>query len=91
MAIHVSNICNVVLFTTKVYTSIASRSLAVIALTMYSLLDILPGSILGFTAYEAQTRWLIAASPRPTRREHGHTPEARTTPRRTQDVGPDAA
>ncbi|BAT93143.1 Metal tolerance protein [Vigna angularis] len=51
MAIHVSNICNVVLFAAKVYASIASRSLAVIASTMDSLLDLLSGFILWFTAH----------------------------------------
>jgi len=51
MAIHASNICNLVLFVAKVYASIASRSLAVIASTMDSLLDLLSGFILWFTAH----------------------------------------
>ncbi|WVY99593.1 hypothetical protein V8G54_025663 [Vigna mungo] len=51
MAVHVSNICNLVLFAAKVYASIASRSLAVIASTMDSLLDLLSGFILWFTAH----------------------------------------
>ncbi|XP_074350451.1 metal tolerance protein 10-like [Apium graveolens] len=51
MAIHASNIANVVLFAAKVYASIVSRSLAVIASTLDSLLDILSGFILWFTAY----------------------------------------
>ncbi|KAG6687175.1 metal tolerance protein 10-like isoform X1 [Carya illinoinensis] len=51
MAIHVSNIANVVLFAAKLYASIESRSLAVIASTMDSLLDLLSGFILWFTAH----------------------------------------
>ncbi|KAK7401606.1 hypothetical protein VNO78_13220 [Psophocarpus tetragonolobus] len=51
MAIYVSNICNLVLFSAKVYASVASRSLAVIASTMDSLLDLLSGFILWFTAH----------------------------------------
>ncbi|XP_016492379.1 metal tolerance protein 10-like [Nicotiana tabacum] len=51
MAIHVSNIANVVLFIAKIYASIASRSLAVIASTLDSLLDLLSGFILWFTVY----------------------------------------
>ncbi|XP_047155741.1 metal tolerance protein 10-like [Vigna umbellata] len=51
MAVHVSNMCNLVLFAAKVYASIASRSLAVIASTMDSLLDLLSGFILWFTAH----------------------------------------
>ncbi|XP_043700709.1 metal tolerance protein 9-like [Telopea speciosissima] len=49
MAIYVSNIANLVLFIAKVYASIASRSLAVIASTLDSLLDLLSGFILWFT------------------------------------------
>ncbi|GFZ05798.1 cation efflux family protein [Actinidia rufa] len=49
-AIHVSNIANLVLFIAKVYASIASRSLAVIASTLDSFLDLLSGFILWFTA-----------------------------------------
>ncbi|CAK9165644.1 unnamed protein product [Ilex paraguariensis] len=51
MAVHVSNIANVVLFIAKVYASITSRSLAVIASTLDSLLDLLSGFILWFTAH----------------------------------------
>ncbi|CAJ1978385.1 unnamed protein product [Sphenostylis stenocarpa] len=51
MAVNVSNAANLVLFAAKVYTSIESRSLAVIASTMDSLLDLLSGFILWFTAY----------------------------------------
>lgn len=51
MAIHASNIANVVLFAAKVYASFESRSLAVIASTMDSLLDLLSGFILWFTAH----------------------------------------
>ncbi|KAA8523406.1 hypothetical protein F0562_009829 [Nyssa sinensis] len=51
MAVHVSNIANLVLFMAKVYASIESRSLAVIASTLDSLLDLLSGLILWFTAH----------------------------------------
>ncbi|KAK9269138.1 hypothetical protein L1049_000907 [Liquidambar formosana] len=51
MAIHISNIANLVLFVAKVYASIESRSLAVIASTLDSLLDLLSGFILWFTAH----------------------------------------
>lgn len=50
IAVHLSNIANLVLFMAKVYASIESRSLAVIASTMDSLLDLLSGFILWFTA-----------------------------------------
>ncbi|KAJ7982077.1 Metal tolerance protein [Quillaja saponaria] len=50
MAIHVSNVANLVLFAAKVYASIESRSLAVIASTLDSLLDLLSGFILWFTS-----------------------------------------
>ncbi|KAK3220982.1 hypothetical protein Dsin_014952 [Dipteronia sinensis] len=52
MAIQVSNIANLVLFIAKVYASIESRSLAVIASTLDSLLDLLSGFILWFTAHK---------------------------------------
>ncbi|KAL4272976.1 hypothetical protein GQ457_13G000670 [Hibiscus cannabinus] len=55
MAIHVSNVANMVLFAAKVYASIASRSLAVIASTLDSLLDLLSGFILWFTAHAMKT------------------------------------
>lgn len=51
IAIYVSNMANLVLFLAKVYASIQSRSLAVIASTLDSLLDLLSGFILWFTAY----------------------------------------
>ncbi|QCD85973.1 ferrous-iron efflux pump FieF [Vigna unguiculata] len=51
LAVNVSNAANLVLFAAKVYTSIESKSLAVIASTMDSLLDLLSGFILWFTAY----------------------------------------
>ena len=50
MAIYVSNMANVVLFVAKLYVSIESRSLALIASTLDSLLDLLSGFILWFTA-----------------------------------------
>ncbi|KAK6149552.1 hypothetical protein DH2020_017077 [Rehmannia glutinosa] len=51
MAVHVSNIANLFLFMAKVYASIESRSLAVIASTMDSFLDLLSGLILWFTSH----------------------------------------
>ncbi|KAK1298720.1 Metal tolerance protein 10 [Acorus calamus] len=51
IAIHMSNMANLVLFVAKVYASIESRSLAVIASTLDSLLDLLSGFILWFTAH----------------------------------------
>ncbi|CAL5392157.1 unnamed protein product [Camellia sinensis] len=50
-AIYVSNIANLVLFVAKVYASYESRSLAVIASTLDSLLDLLSGFILWFTSH----------------------------------------
>ncbi|KAI3881547.1 hypothetical protein MKX03_035625 [Papaver bracteatum] len=50
MAIHASNVANLVLFGAKVYASLESRSLAVIASTLDSLLDLLSGFILWFTS-----------------------------------------
>ncbi|TVU22085.1 hypothetical protein EJB05_31764, partial [Eragrostis curvula] len=51
LAINVSNIVNLVLFVTKVVASIESVSMAVIASTLDSLLDLLSGFILWFTAH----------------------------------------
>nr|AFK39713.1 unknown [Medicago truncatula] len=51
VAIYLSNIGNMVLFVAKVYASIQSRSLAVIASTLDSLLDLLSGFILWFTSH----------------------------------------
>nr|XP_010916370.1 metal tolerance protein 10-like [Elaeis guineensis] len=51
MAVKLSNIANLVLFVAKVYASIESKSLAVIASTLDSLLDLLSGFILWYTAY----------------------------------------
>lgn len=51
VAIYASNIGNMVLFAAKVYASVESKSLAVIASTLDSLLDLLSGFILWFTAY----------------------------------------
>ncbi|KAG6497197.1 metal tolerance protein 7-like isoform X2 [Zingiber officinale] len=50
LAINVSNIVNLVLFVSKVLASVESRSMAVIASTLDSLLDLLSGFILWFTA-----------------------------------------
>lgn len=55
MAIHVSNMANMVLFIAKVYASIDSRSLAVISSTLDSLLDLLSGFILWFTSHAMKT------------------------------------
>ncbi|KAK3428441.1 hypothetical protein EUGRSUZ_F04469 [Eucalyptus grandis] len=49
-AVHISNIANLVLFIAKVFASVESRSLAVIASTLDSFLDLLSGFILWFTA-----------------------------------------
>ena len=51
IAIYASNIANVVIFIAKLYASAQSRSLAVIASTLDSLLDLLSGFILWFTSY----------------------------------------
>ncbi|WOL09463.1 metal tolerance protein 7 isoform X1 [Canna indica] len=50
-AINISNIVNLVLFASKVVACVESRSMAVIASTLDSLLDLLSGVILWFTAY----------------------------------------
>ncbi|KAL4554507.1 hypothetical protein LXL04_039338 [Taraxacum kok-saghyz] len=50
MAIYVSNVANLILFVAKLYASIESRSLAVIASTLDSFLDLLSGFILWFTS-----------------------------------------
>ncbi|XP_023737047.1 metal tolerance protein 10 isoform X2 [Lactuca sativa] len=50
MAIYVSNVANLILFIAKLYASIQSRSLAVIASTLDSFLDLLSGFILWFTS-----------------------------------------
>jgi len=49
-AIQISNIANLVIFAAKVYACIKSGSLAIIASTLDSLLDLLSGFILWFTA-----------------------------------------
>lgn len=54
-AIRISNIANMVLFAAKVYASFRSGSLAIIASTLDSLLDLLSGFILWFTAFSMQT------------------------------------
>ncbi|XP_020582794.1 metal tolerance protein 10-like [Phalaenopsis equestris] len=50
MAINISNMSNLILFIAKVYASISSRSLSVIASSLDSLLDLLSGLILWFTS-----------------------------------------
>ncbi|XP_047333228.1 metal tolerance protein 10-like [Impatiens glandulifera] len=63
MAVTVSNIANMVLFLAKVYASYESKSLAVIASTLDSLLNLLSEFIMWFTAYAMkkpnQYRYLI--------------------------------
>ncbi|CAN1257645.1 Metal tolerance protein 5 [Linum perenne] len=54
-AIRISNAANLVLFAAKVYASVRSGSLAIIASTLDSLLDLLSGFILWFTAFSMQT------------------------------------
>ncbi|KAJ6902040.1 metal tolerance protein 11 isoform X2 [Populus alba x Populus x berolinensis] len=54
-AIRISNFANMVLFVAKAYASIKSGSLAIIASTLDSLLDLLSGFILWFTAFSMQT------------------------------------
>lgn len=51
MAINISNIANLVLFVAKVYASVVSQSMAVIASTLDSFLDLLSGLILMITSY----------------------------------------
>uniref|UniRef100_A0A0E0A0C1 Cation efflux protein transmembrane domain-containing protein n=1 Tax=Oryza glumipatula TaxID=40148 RepID=A0A0E0A0C1_9ORYZ len=55
LAIRLSNIANMVFFAAKVYASIRSGSLAIIASTLDSLLDLLSGFILWFTAFSKKT------------------------------------
>ncbi|EFH70524.1 hypothetical protein ARALYDRAFT_892001 [Arabidopsis lyrata subsp. lyrata] len=50
LAVHILNTTNLVLFVSKVYASMESRSMVVIASTLGSLLDHLSGFILWFTA-----------------------------------------
>ncbi|XP_028108707.1 metal tolerance protein 5-like isoform X2 [Camellia sinensis] len=54
-AIRLSNVANMILFAAKVYASVRSGSLAIIASTLDSLLDLLSGFILWFTAFSMQT------------------------------------
>ncbi|KAL8159745.1 hypothetical protein V2J09_001282 [Rumex salicifolius] len=55
LAIRISNVANMILFAAKVYASIRSGSLAIIASTLDSLLDLLSGFILWFTAFSMST------------------------------------
>ncbi|GLJ08312.1 hypothetical protein SUGI_0086310 [Cryptomeria japonica] len=54
-AIRISNLANVVLFALKIYATISSRSLAILASTLDSLLDLLSGFILWFTTFKMRT------------------------------------
>ncbi|XP_024399196.1 metal tolerance protein 4 [Physcomitrium patens] len=51
LAINLSNIANVVLLVLKIFASVKSRSLAIVASTLESLLDLLAGVILLFTRW----------------------------------------
>ena len=53
-AIQISNLANLILFISKVYVSVTTLSLAIIASTLDSLLDLLSGFILWFTAVSMQ-------------------------------------
>ncbi|XP_031491918.1 metal tolerance protein 11-like isoform X2 [Nymphaea colorata] len=53
-AIRISNIANMVLLAAKVYASVKSGSLVIIASTLDSLLDLLSGFILWYTAFSMQ-------------------------------------
>ncbi|KAL0002990.1 hypothetical protein SO802_016771 [Lithocarpus litseifolius] len=55
LAIRISNIANMFLFAAKVYASVRTGSLAMIASTLDSLLDLLSGFILWFTAFSRKT------------------------------------
>lgn len=54
-AIRVSNYANMVLFAAKVFVSVKSGSLSIIASTLDSLLDLLSGFILWFTAHSMKS------------------------------------
>ncbi|RZC76855.1 hypothetical protein C5167_001018 [Papaver somniferum] len=54
-AIRISNIANMLLFAGKVFASVQSGSLSIIASTLDSLLDLLSGFILWFTSFSMQT------------------------------------
>jgi len=56
LAIQLSNIFNIILLGAKVFASVQSRSLAIIASTLDSLLDCLSGFILWYTARSMQTQ-----------------------------------
>ena len=55
LAIRIFDIANMVLFAAKVYASVKSGSLAIIASTLDSLLDLLSSFILWFTAFSMST------------------------------------
>ncbi|KAL2650218.1 hypothetical protein R1flu_018346 [Riccia fluitans] len=55
-AINVSNIMNIVLLILKIYASVQSRSLAIIASTLDSLLDLLAGMVLWFAHFTMQKK-----------------------------------
>ena len=54
MAIYVTNTANIVLFAAKIFASIESKSLAVIASILAPLFDLLWGFILWFTSHAMQ-------------------------------------
>ncbi|KAG6553192.1 hypothetical protein Mapa_005252 [Marchantia paleacea] len=55
-AINISNIMNVILLAVKIYASIQSRSLAIVASTLDSLLDLLAGMVLWFAHTSMQSK-----------------------------------
>ncbi|CAN6824241.1 unnamed protein product [Brassica oleracea] len=71
LAIRISNIANMLLFAAKVYASVTSGSLAIVASTLDSLLDLLSGFILWFTA-------LLYANTKPVSVSHWQEKDATT-------------
>ncbi|BBN10259.1 hypothetical protein MPTK1_5g02190 [Marchantia polymorpha subsp. ruderalis] len=55
-AINISNIMNVILLVVKIYASVQSRSLAIVASTLDSLLDLLAGMVLWFAHSSMQSK-----------------------------------
>ncbi|GBG72877.1 hypothetical protein CBR_g12597 [Chara braunii] len=56
LAIRISNVANLILFVAKIFVTITSGSLAIMASTLDSLLDLLSGLILWFTARSMRTQ-----------------------------------
>lgn len=55
-AVRLSNICNMIIFVAKVLASVKSMSLAIIASTLDSFLDLLSGFILWFVTHSMRKR-----------------------------------